>query len=117
MTYDGTMVLPRNSVAMSSNEMTYVEGGKTLYRYGTAQDMRNVARNWKLVYMAAAIVFGAEARIPVVGGIAWIASLSVGRLAARYMQAEIFFASKSPTRASYLGTVYHYSFATDIVYG
>jgi hypothetical protein len=27
MTYDGTMVLPRNCVAMTTDEMTYVDGG------------------------------------------------------------------------------------------
>jgi hypothetical protein len=49
MTYDGAMVMPRNSVAMSNDEMTYVEGGnKTVYN--TASKLKGAAQTFMNAY-------------------------------------------------------------------
>ena len=39
MTYTGAMVLPQNAVRMNTNEMRYVDGGKTIVTKGKASTL------------------------------------------------------------------------------
>ena len=74
MTYDGVMVMPRNCMAMTTDEMTYVEGGLQLYV--------NVAMLARPYCLALGATY------------AGTAGLSAGRIAAEiYAHARLYYGS------------------------
>lgn len=69
MTYDDVLAMPNNYVAMDQDEMTYIEGGVTKVKYGTAGSIRrdlNVVISLCLGGNGSSVVLGAA--IGAIGG-------------------------------------------------
>jgi hypothetical protein len=68
MTYDGALVMPRNCVAISSDEMTYIEGGDVYISNSTVKGFVS----------SAILVISSSSQIAAIGIAAFTARLAAG---------------------------------------
>lgn len=70
MTYAGTLAMPTSYAVMDSNEMTYVEGGRTKTYYNKAGTLANTFHVCKVAFEAQNLIYAsAMSGLPVSGGI------------------------------------------------
>ncbi|MDR1014692.1 MAG: hypothetical protein LBL86_06910 [Coriobacteriales bacterium] len=126
MTYDGTLVMPRNCVAMTEDEMTYVEGGYIATSYGTAKQLKNHAAGLMTGWFALTGGFSLAAAALVASGVGVVAGVIAGIGAGycafagnEYRKAFNYFSAKSQTSSTRykMSTTSFIGFITGVSYG
>jgi hypothetical protein len=101
------MVMPRNSMALTADEMTYVEGGGAFYNYGTAKSLKTLAAAAMSGWLINAGGGGAVAAASAMTGVGLPVTLIAGATAAyslflveQYRQAYVYFNNLSQTSST-----------------
>jgi hypothetical protein len=126
MTYDGAMVLPRNAMMMTENEMTYIEGGYVNTNYGTAKQLKILSASLMTGWFALAGGYTYAAAAAVASGVGVglgvIAGIGAGYCAFagnEYRKAYNYFSGKSQTSSTRykMSTTSFIGFVTGVGYG
>lgn len=126
MCYDGVLVMPCNYAVVAQDEMTYIEGGKTITTKGTAKYLKNYAASLMASWFALAggYTYAAAAAVAsTVGvGLGVIAGIGGGYCTFagnEYRNAYNYFSQKSQTSSKKykMTTVSLLGFITGVSYG
>ena len=126
MCYEGAIVLPKNSVFVSTNEMSYVHGGATHTITGTAKTLKEKAGFYMAQWytLAGGYTYAAAASAATGAGvpIAAISGLGAGYcffVGNEYRAAYNYFSTKSQSSSTQykMTTISFFAAITGVTYG